>query len=142
MYGEYKLYIYYDIEPGKNNKHNPYNVRIVIENAEGMCVSSNEVIPITEEFIKIYDEQFASSYEDDYKPTKTKERMEKKYPDAVSSQSAATEPSNRYLVIPVSSGNGFENMQHVRDVSDRKDIPANILSRLDPPLELQGCPLY
>lgn len=145
MYGECRLFIYKDAKPDICCYLNPYHVRIVIENADGKCISSNEVIPITEEFIKIYDEQFTSSYEEDYRPTKVKEIIEEEHTDVANSQSAASDPSDSNLVIPGSSDNESDNLLHGPDgpnASDSKGIPTNVFHRLEPPRELPDCTLY
>lgn len=148
MYEDCKLYIYKDVEPTKNNRYNPYHVRIVIENADGKCISSNEVIPISEEYIKMYDKQFTPSYEDDYKPIKPKKIIETEHTEAVNNQvvqatvvSATLDPSNGDHAIPVSSDNKTAKMQDAPDISDSKDTPNN-LRRLELQCELHNSLLY
>lgn len=115
MYGECRLSIYKDAEPDLCCYLNPYHVRIVIENADGKCISSNEVIPITEQFIKIYDAEFTSSYEEDFMPPNITKIIDKESTSPANSQSVTSEPSDNDLTI---------------------------CHDLDQPRELQDSPLY
>ena len=72
LYGDCRITVYKDESANMNSYINPYNVRIVIENEDGWSISSNEVMPLTDEYIKIYDSHFSNSYEDDSDPMGTK----------------------------------------------------------------------
>lgn len=70
MYDECRISIYKDSVPDLSSYLNPYHVRIVIENAKGWCISSDTVVPVSKEYIEIFDAQFSSSYNDDRLPQK------------------------------------------------------------------------
>lgn len=64
LYGECRLLIYRDDKGDTRSFLNPFNVRIAIETSDGWYVSSDEVVPLTDEYIQLYDSQF-SDYDND-----------------------------------------------------------------------------
>lgn len=80
MYGECKLYLYKDSEADLSSYLNPYHIRLVVENADGRCFSSNEIVPVAPEFYSAYDADFTDLYLDDrlpkHKDKKTQEECQ------------------------------------------------------------------
>lgn len=65
LYGECKISLHKNLNVDPTLPLNPYGIRIVIENSDGWSISSNEIVPLDKEYLKLYDTQFSESYEED-----------------------------------------------------------------------------
>lgn len=140
MHGDCRLFIYKDAEPNISSYLNPYHVRIVIENAEGKCISSDEVIPISDEFIKIYDAGYTSSYEDDYKPTETAKTTNEEIADAIDCPTGKSEPFNSTLALKNPLDVTREDVPPASDASEKADCSGSISGTQNKPLSKFGQP--
>lgn len=140
MYGNCRLFIYKDAKPDISSYLNPYHVRIVIENAEGKCISSNEVIPISDDFIKIYDAEYTSSYEDDYMPPETTKTTNKEIADAIDCPTGKSEPFNSTLALKNPLDVTREDVTSASDASEKADCSGSISGTQNKPLSKFGQP--
>lgn len=58
IYGKCKLYLYGNSEGSYDSIINPYHFRIVIVNESGWVISSDDIMPMSPEFINMYDGSF------------------------------------------------------------------------------------
>lgn len=103
LYGDCKITIHKNQAGDITSTLNPYNIRIVIENSDGWSVSSNEIVPLCEEYIDLYDAHFWSGYENDSLPKLVSEMPGKRNDSG----------DNSINSIPCKSGDSVSpNLQH------------------------------
>lgn len=63
LYGNCKIELYKDDTADINSYRDPYHIRLVIKNSDGWSFSLNDLVPVSQSYIKIYDALISESEE-------------------------------------------------------------------------------